>query len=410
MITDLEKLVKGDTWYLVIKGFSLFLVVSVFDPIIFSTISDYTPKPETKAWIYLVFNIGYVLLPLFMLCLILYYTDQWEILKEQKLHVKFIVTILVYAVFVIVFLLAFRNDNRTIQHVMNALIIGFSFICFLIILFCRYHNRSKKFRRIVDRYILAGVIILILAGLTSFNLYSQKKRTSYIEAFLKLQETDSNSKMYKAASKDMSYQVIKYGGSLDSLHKNYRNRVIEAEHCEKLSAIDAANTFKVLFVNIRAKKILLMALMILLSLAFLTFIQQRTNKIHRAKDALNLVTWVYALSLLMLFRPIVVDHVKVKQASFMYYMGNWYAPSAVNPYKTTRYISYQESPSDLGEPVVLNLDITSLKVKPLIQNSDSVMLVNIDSMLSKKLEPLIQNADHSKKRIDSLFSLEFYQE
>lgn len=413
---DLEKLGEGNNRYLLVACLTLFAGLSFFDPIIFSALNRWGESSKSQADLYLIFNITYVLFPVFISALIVH--GSWKFLKElNKWHLILFVYFILYVF--ISFLSIYYNHNNHFSKASIALDIAtfFAILYFLIsTVLSVYSSNSKSFKRHVWSLIapLTGVLIAFAIWLClSYRINSSDNIQNYRNTFSSLDILKVKEDSIDSSEKALLTELILLNrNSKNADNVRQKKNILAANRLDEyIEAKKVANLFNKLLDSIRTKKIFLHLLAIGICLMILShlFREKNPNDTISVKGWVRLIGWTYFISLLLLLKPISVTHITIKEPNFMYQASSWYAPGAISEIIVGD--SYGTSPNNteqfyisLGIDLKVEYPETSTDYTNAIEAIDSTLKVINDSL--GKIGDAIKG-DSTKGKVDKLYNTEF---
>lgn len=330
-----------------IRMLGLFVVTSVFNPLIFSLIDEYVPE-QSRAIVYWMFNVIYGLLPLLILILIWVFNDQFSGLYGKKLKR------LAYLFFPGLALYAFILFSTDIGYHTHLIVYGLGFYV-LSILRSYWMGKSKigsEWKTIA--YCFGGTITIL--GLYTLILFGQNHDSlvGYQDSFDSLSEL-SNAQSDLAEAED---EVVKtrYLFSLDTVGIAEKAGVLFTQQAKVIHFTRSASSkFKQLFKQVRSRELILAMTICMLLIVFTAFWEVKLKNQKPFMYSGRVVLFTYALLIFNLLQPVSTSPVSAQRSGFMYFVGNWYLPSSINSVVNTTYSNSTEQTYNTSNTVNSNI-------------------------------------------------------
>ncbi|MEP5611887.1 MAG: hypothetical protein ABJP45_06540 [Cyclobacteriaceae bacterium] len=309
----------------------VFVLVSVFDPIIFKILHDHFEN--SKEGIYRLFNILYCAVPLVVLYFIWFFTGEWDKLKKDRLSSRIVpLTILLLFSFVALFVFPLNRPFYFATIAVTLFVLG---------LIREYHKKAKgEMKRTVSLYgIGALVVLLLMMFLVSEKIKYETSASVYIAGFEEEQQLRDVQDDLTDSEDSLAVLMFREGDLVKA--KTIRSSVGKLDYEIQYRTRETASKFLPLFRGIRVKELMAASLIIVLLLWLLSYLE--TFKVKATKEGGKVVfknlydvgtirasAWVFVLILLSHAQTVKVEHISAKTSGFMYYMDNWYSPGAVS--------------------------------------------------------------------------------
>jgi hypothetical protein len=373
MANDANQIASSSSRDLAYKVLGGFVIVSIFDPIIFEIIHEHFG--DSQVFVYRLFNILYGVLPLFALMAVWGFDTPNQSLYEQKL--KKLISIATLAILFLSITLFYSS-------------ISFSFVfpvCGLVILVLgmvrHYQNNSEFHIKKVIKVHLSDLLLMLILLLTFGAKISKDsfKTNLYQESYDQYEILNESKKKLSDLKNEML--IAQFNKSLDLIPKgdSITRKNIEIKYHTKCT-IDA---FYPLFMAIRVNEFYICSITFIMLIWVLSY-----SKFRGVSEpfyySVKVAVWVYALLIFNLMQSVSVNHITAEKDGFMYYIGNWYVPNAISNVTNNTITNNDNRASYAGDITNNNGDeALSLEVKNLIAKLLTLKRDSTDT-LNKKLE------------------------